>query len=41
MGICFECRVEVDGIRARRACLIPAAEGMVVETAHGHPGAGA
>lgn len=32
MGICFECRVTVDGIGQRRACVLPCAEGMVIET---------
>lgn len=32
MGVCFECRVTVDGIPHRRACLEPAAEGMEVVT---------
>ncbi|MCD9005897.1 (2Fe-2S)-binding protein [Luteimonas sp. XNQY3] len=32
MGICFECRVTVDGRAQQRACLVPAAEGMEVRT---------
>jgi D-hydroxyproline dehydrogenase subunit gamma len=32
MGICYECRVTVDGVPHRRACLVPVAEGMVVRT---------
>jgi len=32
MGVCFECRVTVDGIPHRRACLELAAEGMEVVT---------
>jgi D-hydroxyproline dehydrogenase subunit alpha len=32
MGICFECRVTVDGVPHQRACLLPCAQGMVVET---------
>lgn len=32
MGICFECRVTVDGVPHRRACLEPVRAGMVVET---------
>ncbi len=32
MGICFECRVTVDGIGQRRACVLPCAEGTVIET---------
>ncbi|MEI2453589.1 (2Fe-2S)-binding protein [Lysobacter firmicutimachus] len=30
MGVCFECRVEIDGVAHRRACLVPAREGMRV-----------
>jgi aerobic-type carbon monoxide dehydrogenase small subunit (CoxS/CutS family) len=33
MGICFECRVDVDGVADRRACLIPVVEGLLVRTA--------
>lgn len=33
MGVCFECRVTVDGIPGRRSCLIEAEDGMEVETA--------
>jgi NADPH-dependent 2,4-dienoyl-CoA reductase/sulfur reductase-like enzyme len=32
MGICFECRVTIDGVAHRRACLVPCAPGMVIET---------
>jgi aerobic-type carbon monoxide dehydrogenase small subunit (CoxS/CutS family) len=32
MGVCFECRVTIDGVRHRRSCLVPATDGMVVET---------
>lgn len=32
MGICFECRVTIDGFRHERSCLIGAREGMSVET---------
>ena len=32
MGICFECRVTVDGVPHRRACMEPLRSGMVVET---------
>ena len=35
MGICYECRVTVDGVRHRRSCLVPVAAGMVVETERG------
>ena len=32
MGICHECRVTVDGVAHRRACLVPVAAGMIVRT---------
>jgi sarcosine oxidase subunit alpha len=32
MGICFECRVSVDGERARRSCQMPCRDGMRVVT---------
>jgi len=32
MGICFECRVTVNGIEGVRACLVECAAGMVIET---------
>lgn len=32
MGICYECRVTVDGVPHQRACILPCAQGMVVET---------
>jgi len=32
MGICFECRVTVDGVAHRRACLVACEDGMRVET---------
>lgn len=35
MGICFECRVTIDGVPHRRACLVPVAPGMSVTTAAG------
>lgn len=34
MGVCFECRVRIDGHAQRRACTTPAREGMQVDT-HG------
>jgi D-hydroxyproline dehydrogenase subunit gamma len=34
MGVCFECEITVDG-RMVRACLTPAADGMVVHTRSG------
>jgi predicted molibdopterin-dependent oxidoreductase YjgC len=33
MGICFECRVTIDGQAHRRACQILCRDGMMVETA--------
>ena len=32
MGICFECRVTIDGVRHQRSCNVLAAEGMEVVT---------
>lgn len=32
MGICFECRVTIDGIEHQRSCNILAADGMEVVT---------
>ncbi len=32
MGICFECRVTIDGVAHVRSCQIEVSEGMVVET---------
>ncbi|MCD9031638.1 (2Fe-2S)-binding protein [Luteimonas sp. Y-2-2-4F] len=32
MGVCFECRVTIDGGAQRRACLTTAADGMQVRT---------
>jgi len=32
MGICFECRVTVDGVPHQRACLLACAPGMVIQT---------
>ena len=28
MGVCFECRVEIDGDAERQACMVTVAEGM-------------
>ena len=33
MGTCFECRVTVNGLAHRRACLVLVAEGMRIVTA--------
>jgi D-hydroxyproline dehydrogenase subunit gamma len=32
MGICYECRVTVDGVPLRRACLVPVSNGLRVST---------
>lgn len=32
MGICHECRVTIDGVPHRRACLVPVVGGMRVTT---------
>ena len=32
MGICFECRVRIDGIAQQRACMVTVHEGMQVQT---------
>jgi sarcosine oxidase subunit alpha len=32
MGTCFECRVTIDGVAHRRACLVEVADGMRVST---------
>jgi sarcosine oxidase subunit alpha len=32
MGVCFECRVHVDGVAHVRACMTPVSEGMQVQT---------
>ena len=33
MGICFECRVTIDGVEQTRACLVRVRPGMRVDTA--------
>ncbi|MEP6999901.1 MAG: 2Fe-2S iron-sulfur cluster-binding protein [bacterium] len=33
MGICYECRVTIDGVPHRRACLVAVADGLRVNTA--------
>ncbi|MEO9019143.1 MAG: (2Fe-2S)-binding protein [Gemmatimonadaceae bacterium] len=33
MGVCFECRVTIDGVPHQRACLIPVEDGMQIRTA--------
>ena len=37
MGICHECRVTIDGMPHRRACLVPVAQAMIVRTADEEP----
>ncbi|MEP6705399.1 MAG: (2Fe-2S)-binding protein [Acidobacteriota bacterium] len=32
MGICFECRVAIDGVGHQRSCLVIATDGMGVVT---------
>jgi len=32
MGICFECRVTIDGIRHQRSCLVTVRDGMTIAT---------
>jgi sarcosine oxidase subunit alpha len=32
MGICYECRVTIDGVPQQRACLVPITTGMTVTT---------
>ncbi len=32
MGVCFECRVSIDGIAHQQACMLPVREGMQVVT---------
>ena len=32
MGICFECRLTVDGVPNVRSCLLPVASGMEIST---------
>ncbi|TCV97660.1 sarcosine oxidase subunit alpha [Luteibacter rhizovicinus] len=32
MGVCFECRVRIDGIAQQRACMCPVHDGMRVST---------
>ena len=35
MGTCFECLVVVDGVPNRQACMVEAADGLVVTTQDG------
>lgn len=34
MGVCYECRVTIDGVVGARACLVQVREGLSVEVAH-------
>ena len=40
MGVCFDCLVTIDGVGSRQACLVPARDGMTVETQLGRREAG-
>ena len=37
MGVCFECRVTIDGVAHQRACMIGVRSGMVVTTGTADP----
>jgi D-hydroxyproline dehydrogenase subunit gamma len=37
MGTCYECRVTIDGMMHRRACLVLVADGMRIETSPHEP----
>jgi D-hydroxyproline dehydrogenase subunit gamma len=32
MGICYECRASIDGVRHVRSCMVQCVDGMVIET---------
>ena len=32
MGICYECRLTIDGVAHTRACMTPVAQGMEIRT---------
>ena len=34
MGVCYECRVTIDGISHQRACMTTVTHGMTIETAN-------
>lgn len=36
MGVCFECRVRIDGVDQQRACMTIARDGMRVQTETRH-----
>lgn len=35
MGACFDCLVEIDGVPARQACMVPVTQGMRVARQRG------
>jgi D-hydroxyproline dehydrogenase subunit gamma len=35
MGVCHECRVTIDGVAHRRACMVVAVAGMRIDTQAG------
>jgi sarcosine oxidase subunit alpha len=35
MGVCYECRVEIDGVAGRRACLVSVEQGLSIRTGTG------
>ena len=37
MGVCFDCRVTIDGAGNRQGCLVPLVQGMRIETQAGAP----
>lgn len=37
MGVCFECVLAIDGVRERRACMVPVRDGMRIDTPLGEP----
>ena len=32
MGICYECRLEINGVKYERACMVLCSDGMEVDT---------
>ena len=36
MGVCFECRVTIDGVAHQRACLVAVHDGMRIDTTGPH-----
>jgi predicted molibdopterin-dependent oxidoreductase YjgC len=35
MGVCFDCLVTIDGVGNRQGCLVPVADGMLIEVQKG------